>query len=249
VKPFRRAGDLSSSTDYLENTPMPKWMLNANSEDLVQKVSDHRIGWDPDEWRTVFSKPEWETLRPRFETVESWSVDGCIDRSTLLEAATTIDPDDALTLHIGAMVWGVGSTKGRNRANAAKGLKDANATTKMSQLLRAMRGSGFSIEIFGRIANKGDLGLPGLGSSFATKTLYFMGFRLGGPSDLRPLILDMMVARGLRETAPSFPGYPGFNRRWYASYARLAQRWGDELGFPGRPDVVEYLLFRHATKQ
>jgi len=239
----------SHSGDYLETLPMPDWMAAHRGESLALELdSDDGIAWNLDAWEAAFSRSEWQALWPRFETVSSWSVDGYIRRMTLLQEARLIDSGDALTLHIGAMVWGVGSTTGRNRANVAKGLKDSNAPVKMSRLFEALRTSGFSIEIFNRIGRKGDLGLPGLGSSFATKTLYFMGFGLDHSADLRPLILDMVVARALRETAPAFPKYPGFRRKWYSSYVRLAQRWGDELGFPTRPDVIEYLLFWHGKQ-
>jgi hypothetical protein len=238
--------EMNRSTNQLESLPMPPWMSRARGEDLAQEVDDHRIEWHLEEWEDVFSEAEWSTLRPRFETIASWSVDGCIARRTLLEAAKATDPEDSLTLHIGAMVWGVGTTKGRNRNNVGKGLKDEHAKAKMLLLCDSVRDSDGCTESFRRLANKADLGLRGLGSSFATKTLYFLGFGFHDSSGLRPLILDMMVARALRATAPSFPRYPGFSGKWYLAYLRLAQRWSDELGVPDRPDVIEYLLFRHA---
>lgn len=231
--------------DNVADLPMPEWMKDAHSKGLVQEVDDHCILWDIGEWKSSFSHSAWKLLLPRFETVKSWSEGGRISRSALLAAAAAIDPKDALTVHVGAMVWGVGDRKGRNRANVARGLTDTNAEPKMSGLCEAIRGGVSGIEIFSRLAKKDDLGLRGLGSSFATKTLYFMGFHPGDPSSPRPLILDMMVARALRETAPAFPSYPGFSRKWYTSYLQLAQRWASELGFPERPDVIEWLLFGH----
>jgi hypothetical protein len=236
---------MSITENPLDNLPMPEWMLNTRGQTLKQSVDNHAIAWNLEDWEEVFSDAEWTALRPRFETIASWSVDGRIARRTLLEAAAT-NTEDSLTLHIGAMVWGVGTTKGRNRRNVANGLRDEDVQAKMSLLYGAARDSQPCAGIFGRIADKTDLGLRGLGSSFGTKTLYFFGSRGHDSSGLCPLILDMMVAKALRETAPSFPRYPGFTRKWYLAYLRLAKRWSSQLGVPERPDVIEYLLFRHA---
>ncbi|MGX1507479.1 UNVERIFIED_CONTAM: hypothetical protein RKD43_006104 [Streptomyces graminofaciens] len=149
-------------------------------------------------------------------------------------------------LLVASLVWGSG-TKARSvdrrgsifAKSSADGI-DARLAAVVSRLEREGAVAAY-------LACKNDERIPYLGPAFFTKFLYFAGHDY--PTDSRrPLILDSVVSRGLRDQNTIAKRWPlnGWSEQQYARYLDLLHEQADSAAV--MPDVMEAAWFAYGRR-
>ncbi len=154
--------------------------------------------------------------------------------------------DDPLALFIAAMAWGFGRHP-RAPGRVARMLTPPGADPRpiIDDIVGSARSSaadGFTA-LFERRRGR----LPGLGTAFGTKLLYFAAY-VSGPSP-RPLIYDQFVWRALEslDDAPSLPHPQRYvTSEQYLTYCGWAADTAHDASVEA--DVVEYVLFAEGRR-
>jgi hypothetical protein len=152
---------------------------------------------------------------------------------------------DPVELFLATMAWGFGTREPWRESQRklpwtpvaqVAAASDLGAIVTQTQVNGA--GAGWSA---GWVTNK----VPGLGTSYLTKFLYFAGYTVNSPGP-RPLILDQKVHAGLVRSQPDrFPAtLGGVNKKHYLAYLDLAESWATDPGWNESPEVVEFALFK-----
>jgi hypothetical protein len=121
-------------------------------------------------------------------------------------------------------------------SRAAKPLSDDNVSSRLTEAIKVVRGEG-PASAYKALSRYQRLRVSGLGPSYFTKLMYFVGYG-AKPYLSQPLIMDDNVVAGLHKVT---------GRPWEASlehyirYIDLAKDWAYE--FDTEPDVIERRLF------
>lgn len=86
--------------------------------------------------------------------------------------------------------------------------------------------------------------VPGLGPAFFTKFLYFVGYDHAG-AELRPLILDRYVARGMNKLRGTDWPDAAWRSSVYADYLEWARAETTGASLVATEDEAEYRIWKH----
>lgn len=138
---------------------------------------------------------------------------------------------DALAAFLPVMAWGYGRVGyGPHRVQQMLAPGERAAAQKLAEAASVAQ-RGDPVEAYRLLDGRCRLDM--LGPAFGTKFLYFVG---GGA-----LILDRLVADGLKRVASIAIRPTRWDDRAYSSYLEVLGRWAD--GLRVEPDVVEQVLF------
>ena len=87
--------------------------------------------------------------------------------------------------------------------------------------------------------------VAGLGPAFFTKFLYFVGYDQSSSGQLRPLILDRYVARGLNKLRGTSWSDAGWRPSTYADYLWWARSEAQGDSVVTTEDEAEYKIWHH----
>ncbi len=178
-----------------------------------------------------------------------------IDRTTVCRVAQSAHRDPVTAVHslIATVAWGHGRKAGRGKM-FLNNVLGRNEPTQLGALLteaadRVRRDGGPAtyewLSPFSQRRSSGSGRIVGLGTSYATKYLFFCApDREHNPV----LILDNDVARWLKEHADWDLQLEG-SKRWtrhYTSYVENAVRWAEQLAV--QPGDIEFLIFSAAHR-
>ncbi len=210
---------------------------------LLQQES---IGWSSKTWLKWFQmgSPEGVVLQGL--------VGQPLSRSSILDTAEGLInlPDDQRKLGVEhlflrSQVWGFGTVGyGAYRTSRIMSLREFKPT--ISRAFEVLHDEG-AVVAYESMRPGGENYLRGLGPAFATKFLYFAGYRLLPPKALKPLILDSLVGAALHTAEPSVFG-PRAGRAWdrgaYKEYLEAA-RWAmaHSTKYVLLPEDTERVLF------
>lgn len=143
---------------------------------------------------------------------------------------------------LGAMIWGAGTGDGRVPVKVANLFNNKAHLQSSLQAIHSAFRSGNLSGAFDLLLTGGNH-LPGIGTSYVTKVLYFMGYFMQD-LPLRPLILDKRVHQSLSQirNAPVLKKNLYRNTgKEYVSYCEWAEI--EALKYGTEPVVIEYALF------
>ncbi|MBM9505932.1 8-oxoguanine DNA glycosylase OGG fold protein [Actinacidiphila acididurans] len=224
-------------------------MLDDDRAELPTReaVLGQAVPFDPERWRKLLPDSGWwpgeldecprEGLWPR---VDRRTVFGIAQRAESLEGRRH--------LLVAALVWGSGtkarSVKRRGRIFERECV--AKVDKKLGDALKTLHEKGSSAAYFG-FNNNDHQRIAYLGPAFFTKVLYFAGH--DSRTDLRPLILDSVVSRTLRQAKAvdgTWPGY-GWTTPQYTRYLEVVHEYAERRGV--LPDQVEAALFARGKEK
>ncbi|MFG3131897.1 8-oxoguanine DNA glycosylase OGG fold protein [Streptomyces tendae] len=214
----------------------------------------HTILYVPAKWTTVTPWPTTFTDRIAAESAS-------VSRAEVVAAVRAAERSGSWAeAFVATQVWGYGAIGyGPHRTRQVLTQPHAEAVLTESVSLLVDEGAVAAYEALNT--------LHGLGSAFITKFLYFAGLALPEVKGPRPLILDRVLARVLRQHATKVGRARGYEwseaiaqwiwrdggwsshrydiyLRWmYAANARLTAA---SIDWPAAPDVLELALFSGA---
>lgn len=209
--------------------------LNADQSDH-QQVRGQPIRFNPARWKQLLPDPDfWPTQLDKCLVGTHGRL--VVTRANVFDICRDM-PDELAVIRgfVAACVWGAGT--GAQSIHRRIKIFTANPGEVGPRLASALEIQQSEGPVAAYAALQGRLKLKFLGPAFFTKLLYFAGYD-NPTGDLRPLILDRFVARGLQAGWPT----AGWSSTQYSEYLRHAHKWADK-----DPDTVELLLFR-AGKQ
>ncbi|WP_431882393.1 hypothetical protein [Micromonospora gifhornensis] len=211
-------------------------------------ILDHGFQFNPATWQrwlpAGIDLPDWLRV---CSPAAGWP---CVTRRDLLNAgANAQSGHDAMGILIGAYVWGSGLPAGRGpvRLRRILGLNEDHTASRLGKALRVLRTEG-SLAAYATFRPRGEYRLRGLGASFYTKLLYFLGWH-SAAGDQRPLIMDQFVVIGLnrcRNTA--WRPFGPWTTDQYGEYLTWAHEQATRWGARIEADVVERAVWEHGKR-
>ncbi|MER5385956.1 hypothetical protein ABT040_37885 [Streptomyces sp. NPDC002688] len=195
----------------------------------------HAVRYTPDRWAQITPWPK--ALAPT-----SADGDAAVSRAEVTSAvADALQREAFREALVATYVWGKGKrgTPGRSGpATLHKILAFDGLDTALAAAVTALREHG-APQAYAALQRQ----VPGLGPAFFTKFLYFTGTALPPAHGVRPLILDRVLARRLRQIAAAVGRESGHD----ADGSIAAWVWSDSNWTPHRYRV--YLSFMHAAAE
>ncbi|MFD5519595.1 hypothetical protein [Streptomyces sp. NPDC127066] len=193
----------------------------------------HSVRYTPDRWAQITPWPK--ALAPT-----SASGDAAVSRAEVASAvADALQREAFREALVATYVWG----KGKRGTPGGSGPAALHKILTFDGLDAALAGAVTALREHGApeayAALKGQV--PGLGPAFFTKFLYFTGLALPPAHGVRPLILDRVLARRLRQIAAAVGRESGHD----PDGSIAAWVWSDGNWTPHRYRV--YLSFMHAA--
>ncbi|MFF8431685.1 hypothetical protein ACF07Y_42460 [Streptomyces sp. NPDC016566] len=193
----------------------------------------HTVRYTPRRWAQI-------TPWPKVLAPTSAGGDAAVSRAEVTSAVTDALQREAFReALVATYVWGKGkrgTPGGSGPATLHKILAFDNLDTALAAAVTALREHGAPQAY---AALKGQA--PGLGPAFFTKFLYFAGLALEPVPGMRPLILDQVLARRLRQMAAAVGRESGHD----PDGSIAAWVWSDGNWTPHRYRV--YISFMHAA--
>ncbi|MEV4721840.1 hypothetical protein AB0J94_32030 [Micromonospora noduli] len=211
-------------------------------------ILDHGFRFNPATWRRRLPEavdlPTWFDDLPR---VGRWPR---ITRADLLQAGAAAHTGRAaIDVLVGAYAWGSGLSSGRSAARLGKifNLNDDRIDRRLGEALRLLRSDG-PVTAYAALGRGGDHRLEGLGPSFFTKLLYFLGWD-SAAGDHRPLIMDQYMVIGMNDCrSTSWRPLVPWTADQYGEYLAWAQETANDWGAGTETDVVERAIWEHGKR-
>jgi hypothetical protein len=198
--------------------------------DAAEQVHPHR-------WQNIDHIHLQQLFRKRLDNLPS-----ALSRGEIFSVAQGANADP-LTAFLWTMAWDHNGTNyGASRVNRI--VADPNAAAKIAQIV-GLAQAGSIQAAFEELHRQ--YRLPGLGTSFGSKLIYFAGFDPGVDST-QPLVLDSLVVQALAEVIDPSLAQASWNyqtRNWaeYWFYCDLVRMIRNRYVPKARIDMVEHWLW------
>lgn len=170
-----------------------------------------------------------------------------VDRRAVLRMADGIGTAEGRRhLLVASLVWGSGTNAWsvNRRARVFEKPAAERIDDRLTTVLTVLRKEG-AVAAYGACHN--DHRIPHLGPAFFTKFLYFAGHD-NPTGHRRPLILDSIVSRALRDRKAVAEDWPlnGWSTKQYARYLDIVHEQAEAAG--SLPDAVEAAWFGYGRR-
>lgn len=232
--------------------------LNRQTPETVGRIAEYArgaqdaIGWHPQQWSELLSAHDFEWPDKPSTDAETSTVSRTQVKSLARVVRSLGEADQArgvAALFVWSQVWGYGPVAyGPHRvssilARTPRRSPNLSAVDALTQGYAVLMAEG-AIEAYRRMS--WECWIPGLGPAFLTKFLYFAGYDAlsghSGPLRPRPLILDAVVSRVLRqELGVNFPS--SWSTTKYGEYLEFMENTArGQFGIS--PEQLEEAFFR-----